>query len=88
MARAASLFERARQGQWRFLVIPARALLRRVMPPDVIRASGAHIVLESELDLTDFARKLSEGGRRHIAERFGPAALEKRLERILARVLG
>ena len=62
MSRAATLHALARREDWRFLVLPAFALLRKVVPPDVIQAAGTHIKLEGELNLDELSRRLVEAG--------------------------
>ncbi len=62
MGRAATLFRLATRSDWRFLVVPAPALLRKVVPADVLRAGGLRLELEGELDLEDTCRRLTEAG--------------------------
>ena len=50
MSRAAVLFHLAKRLPWRVLVLPASALTRKVLPPEVVLAHTAHVVAEEELD--------------------------------------
>ncbi|MFW6067155.1 MAG: transcription-repair coupling factor [Myxococcota bacterium] len=62
MDRLAVLFHLAQGLPWRFLVLPAAALLRRIPPKDAIARRSVLVRAEEELDRDAFIRVLTEGG--------------------------
>jgi transcription-repair coupling factor (superfamily II helicase) len=62
MARMATLFHLAQERPWRVLVVPATALVRKVVPRAVLRARGERIVADEELDRDALVKRLSEAG--------------------------
>ena len=62
MARMATLAHLATGRPWRVLVVPATALVRKVVPPDVVKASTRRIVHEDELDRDALVRDLADSG--------------------------
>ncbi len=62
MDRLAVLFHLARELPWRFLVVPAAALQRRVAPKAAVAGRSAVVRAEEELDRDAFVRLLVEGG--------------------------
>jgi transcription-repair coupling factor (superfamily II helicase) len=62
MLRLAALFHLAKRLPFRFLVVPAAALARRVVPPDVVVAGAERLVAEDAIDLDRMVTRLSEAG--------------------------
>ena len=62
MDRLAVLFHLARGLPWRFLVLPAAAIARRVPPREAIRDRSTVVRAEEELDRDELLRLLGEGG--------------------------
>lgn len=62
MARAAALFHVARDLPWRFSVVTAAGLLRRVVAPKVFSEAGIQLETRAELDLEATARLLVRAG--------------------------
>jgi transcription-repair coupling factor (superfamily II helicase) len=62
MLRTATLFHLAGGLPWRFLVLPAAALARRVVPAGVILAGTERLVAEEAVDLEHTVARLSASG--------------------------
>jgi transcription-repair coupling factor (superfamily II helicase) len=62
MSRMATLAHLAGGFPWSVLIVPASALVRRVVPRSVVRARTEHIVAESELDRDALVLRLVESG--------------------------
>ncbi|HYO94565.1 MAG TPA: hypothetical protein VER33_08625, partial [Polyangiaceae bacterium] len=62
MLSAAALFHLARELPWRFAVITAATLVRRVSAPQVLREAGVFITAGDELDVQATARALVNAG--------------------------
>ncbi|MBW2461176.1 MAG: transcription-repair coupling factor [Deltaproteobacteria bacterium] len=62
MDRLAVLFHLTQGLPWKFLVVPASAIIRKVAPRAAIRARSAVVKAEEELDREAFIRLLAEGG--------------------------
>ena len=62
MDRLSTLFHLAEQLPWRFLVVSAPALARRVPPRQAIAERSQVVRVEEGLDRTAFVRLLTEGG--------------------------
>jgi transcription-repair coupling factor (superfamily II helicase) len=62
MARMATLAHLAVGRAWRVLVVPASALVRKVVPPDAVKAHTRKIVAEEELDRDRLVRDLVDAG--------------------------
>lgn len=62
MARMATLAHLVSGRPWRALVIPATALVRKIVPPDAVRLHSKRIVHEEELDRDRLVRDLNDGG--------------------------
>ncbi|RLB45970.1 MAG: transcription-repair coupling factor [Deltaproteobacteria bacterium] len=62
MDRLAVLFHLAQGLPWKFLVVPAAALIRRVAPRAAVEARSTVVTAEEELDRDAFIRILAEGG--------------------------
>lgn len=62
MNRMATLAELACDRPWRVLVAPAQALVRKLVPPEVVRAHTRRVVFEEELDRDELVRQLAESG--------------------------
>lgn len=62
MERAAVLFHLARDLPWRFCVVTAPSLLRRVVLPKVLVEAGSTLLEGGELDLERIAHSLSSSG--------------------------
>src|SRR5215469_6732106 len=61
MSRMATLFHLAHR-PWRVLVLPAAALVRKVVPRAVLEKRAEKIVAEDELDRDALLRRMSEAG--------------------------
>jgi transcription-repair coupling factor (superfamily II helicase) len=62
MARMATLAHLAEKRPFRVLVVPAVALVRKVVPRAVVRAHVARVTAEAELDRDALVKTLSEAG--------------------------
>jgi transcription-repair coupling factor (superfamily II helicase) len=62
MSRMATLAHLASGLPWSVLVVPAAALVRKVVPRSVLRARNERIVAESELDRDALVNRISEAG--------------------------
>ncbi|MDF2694164.1 MAG: mfd, partial [Labilithrix sp.] len=62
MVRMATLAHLATGRPWRVLVAPSSALVRKLVPPDALRAHTFRIVHENELDRDRLVRDLSDAG--------------------------
>ncbi|HVH42180.1 MAG TPA: transcription-repair coupling factor [Labilithrix sp.] len=62
MGRMATLAHLAAGRPWRVLVAPASALVRKLVPPEVLQANTFRIVHEDELDRDRLVRDLSDAG--------------------------
>jgi transcription-repair coupling factor (superfamily II helicase) len=62
MARMATLAHLASGRPWRVLVAPASALVRKLVPPDAVRAHTRRVVAEEELDRDRLVRDLVDAG--------------------------
>jgi transcription-repair coupling factor (superfamily II helicase) len=62
MARLWALFYLARRLPLRFLVVPAAALVRKVLPSGTILKSSVHVEAEQELDRDALVSALAHGG--------------------------
>ncbi len=62
MDRLGVLFHLSHALSWRFLVIPATALARRIAPREAIAKSSAIVRAEEELDRDAFLEMLADGG--------------------------
>jgi transcription-repair coupling factor (superfamily II helicase) len=62
MQRAAALFTIAKEFPWRVALTTAGGLLRKVAPPAVIASAGVELLVDTELDLERFARRLTAAG--------------------------
>ncbi len=62
MVRMATLAHLAAGRPWRVLVAPASALVRKLVPPDVLQAHTHRIVHEEELDRDRLVRDLADAG--------------------------
>jgi len=62
MARMATLAHLAVGRPWRVLVVPAAALVRKTVPPDVVRAHTRRVAAEEELDRDLLVRDLVDAG--------------------------
>jgi transcription-repair coupling factor (superfamily II helicase) len=62
MVRLATLFHLARGLPWRFLVVPAAGLSRRVVPKNQLLAGTERLVAEDALDLDRIVERLSASG--------------------------
>jgi transcription-repair coupling factor (superfamily II helicase) len=62
MLRVATLFHLARELPWNFLVVPATALVRRVIPRGAVLAGATYLVAEEAIDLDDVVGRLSRAG--------------------------
>ncbi|MBX3259001.1 MAG: transcription-repair coupling factor [Labilithrix sp.] len=62
MGRTATLAHLAVGRPWRVLVAPASALVRKLVPPEAIRAHTHRIVNEEELDRDRLVRALADAG--------------------------
>ncbi|HEX4338584.1 MAG TPA: transcription-repair coupling factor [Polyangiaceae bacterium] len=62
MVRLATLFHVAKRLPFRYLVAPASALVRRVVPANAILAGAERIVAEDAIDLDRVVRRLTEAG--------------------------
>ncbi len=62
MVRMATLAHLAAQRPWRVLVVPASALVRKIVPPAVVRAYTHCVKHEEELDREGLVRSLTESG--------------------------
>ncbi|HVU05395.1 MAG TPA: transcription-repair coupling factor [Polyangiaceae bacterium] len=62
MLRVATLFQLASGSGARFLVLPATALARRVVPRGAIRSGSVRLVAEDGIDLEDVVNRLSAAG--------------------------
>ncbi|MBX3223407.1 MAG: transcription-repair coupling factor [Labilithrix sp.] len=62
MGRAATLAHLAVGRSWRVLVAPASALVRKLVPPEALRAHTHRIVHEAELDRDRLVRDLADAG--------------------------
>ena len=62
MNRVAALFRLAHDPAWRFLVAPAPALVRKVIPRSALDLHTARVVAETEIDRDELARALSGTG--------------------------
>jgi transcription-repair coupling factor (superfamily II helicase) len=62
MSRMATLFHLACDRPWRVLVVPATALVRKVVPRGVVRDHTCRVVAEDELDRDRLVARLSETG--------------------------
>ncbi len=62
MSRMATLFHLAQNRPWRVLIIPATALVRKVVPKAELKRRADRIVAESEIDRDALVRALSEAG--------------------------
>jgi transcription-repair coupling factor (superfamily II helicase) len=61
-SRLATLFHLVHELPFRFLVVSASALVRKVVPRDVLERHAQLVVEEQELDRDEFAGRLSEAG--------------------------
>ena len=62
MARLVTLFQLAHALSWRFLVVPAAGLVRKVVPRRVIEKHTARIVAEQEIDRDELIERLAAAG--------------------------
>jgi transcription-repair coupling factor (superfamily II helicase) len=62
MGRLVTLFHLALKLPWRFLVIPAAALVRKVIPKSQVERHSDQLLVEQEIDRDKLARRLSEAG--------------------------
>ncbi|MBX3229905.1 MAG: transcription-repair coupling factor [Labilithrix sp.] len=62
MARMATLAHLATARPWRVLVVPPAALVRKLVPPGVLRATTHHVAKEAELDRDRLVRDLLDAG--------------------------
>jgi transcription-repair coupling factor (superfamily II helicase) len=62
MVRMATLAHLASRRPWRVLVVPASALVRKLVPPDALRTHTRRIVHEEELDRDRLIRDLADAG--------------------------
>ena len=62
MVRLATLFHLAKRLPFRFLVAPASALARRVVPSEAVVAGAERLVAEDEIDLDRMVSRLTEAG--------------------------
>ncbi|MCA9579034.1 MAG: transcription-repair coupling factor, partial [Myxococcales bacterium] len=62
MDRLAALFHMAEGLPWRFLVVSAAALIRKVAPREAIRSRSKCVRAEDELDRDELVRVLADGG--------------------------
>ena len=62
MSRVAALSHLASELPWRVLVMPANALVRKVVPRAAVRAHGLRVVAETELDRDELSLRLVESG--------------------------
>jgi transcription-repair coupling factor (superfamily II helicase) len=62
MGRLVTLFHLALRLPWRFLIVPAAALARKVVPRSVIERHSDLLLVEQEIDRDKLARRLSEAG--------------------------
>ena len=62
MTRAAGLFHIARELPFRFVVVTAAALMRRVVRPSDLKKMGVFVEVEGEFDVERNARRLVETG--------------------------
>jgi transcription-repair coupling factor (superfamily II helicase) len=62
MLRLAALFHLAKGHPFRFLVAPAAALARRVVPPGALVAGAERLVAEDAIDLDRMVARLSDAG--------------------------
>jgi transcription-repair coupling factor (superfamily II helicase) len=58
--RLATLFQLAQQRPWQTLVVPAAALVQRLLPPDVLQ--GLMLTCGQEIDATAVAQRIAELG--------------------------
>jgi transcription-repair coupling factor (superfamily II helicase) len=62
MSRMATLFHLAHGLPWRVLIVPAPALVRKVVPRNVLAKRADRIAAESEIDRDALVRALAEAG--------------------------
>jgi transcription-repair coupling factor (superfamily II helicase) len=62
MARLVTLFQLAHQLPWRFLVVPASGLVRKVVPRRIIETHSDLIYVDQEIDRDELIGRLSEAG--------------------------
>jgi transcription-repair coupling factor (superfamily II helicase) len=62
MARLVTLFHLAHALPWRFLVVPAAGLVRKVVPRRVVEQHTLRIMAEQEIDRDGFIARLSAAG--------------------------
>ena len=62
MARLVTLFRLAHALPWRFLVVPAAGLLRKVVPRHVIENHTSRVVAEQELNRDELIERLAAAG--------------------------
>jgi transcription-repair coupling factor (superfamily II helicase) len=62
MSRVAVLFHLAQKLPFRFLLVPAAALLRKVIPPSLVKKHAVLVKAEEELDRDALTRALGIGG--------------------------
>ena len=62
LSRMAALFHLASAQPWRVLILPANALVRRVVPRDVVRDHASRVIAETEMDRDVLASRLVQAG--------------------------
>jgi len=62
MARLVTLFQLAHKIPWRFLVVPAAGLTRKVVPRKIVEAHSDLLVAEQEIDRDKLIARLSAAG--------------------------
>ena len=62
MARMTALFHLAHKLPWRFLVVPAAALVRKVVPQRVVAAHSDLVLVEQEIDRDALVARLAASG--------------------------